>query len=265
MAKEHKEDYGSYILNNKENILRRKRKIIILKRIIFLFMVLLTILITLGLTLPDFNIDKIQVSGAETITEEEILEMAAIEPEKNIFKVNTRKSEKAILENPYIQEVKIKRKLPNKILIQVKEENVAFYVEQEGIYTVDIEGNILGQKESLESINALKLEGIPKENIVIGENVQGQDKSGFQGAKIVYNFLSKKDYFQHYQELRLEITNLVDYKLHVNKAYIKLGTSENMDEKLAKAFSILSAPEYLNLQGYIDVSFDGNPVVYKEN
>ena len=266
MAKGHKEDYGSYILNNKENILKRKRKVIMIKRTILLLIVLFTILINLGLTLPEFNLTEVKVNGLELIPEEEVLAMAHIEPEINVFKLNTKKLEKAILENSYIDSVEVKRKLPNKISIEVKERKIAFYVEtEEGIYAIDDKGMVLGVKESVEVTDILKLDGIPRENLVVGEFVQGEDKDGFLGAQLTYAFLSEKGYFDQYPQLKLEIINFVDYKLYVNNAYINLGTSENINDKLAKAFSILSAPEFLDLKGYVDVSFKGNPVVYKEN
>lgn len=265
MAKEHKGDYGNYILNNKENILRKKKNIIRMKRTILVLIVLFTILITLGLTLPDFNLKEVKVSGLEMIPEDSIISTVALETGTNIFKINTKKIENVLKKNTYIDSVQVKRKMPNKISIEVKERKVAFYIQgAEGNYVIDKNGRVLGKKETIEDPNVLRIDGIVEENIVIGELLQGEELRRFEGVQNIYEFLVEKGFFEQYSISRLEIKDFVDFKLYVNQAYLKLGTSENMSEKLAKGFSILSAPEFVDFKGYVDVSFDGNPVVFRE-
>ncbi len=265
MAKGHKEDYGNYILNNKKNILKKKKKIIRMKRTIIVLIVLFTILITLGLTLPNFNLAEVKVSGIEVISEEAIISTAALESGTNIFKINTTKVEDELKGNTYIDAVKVTRKLPNTISIEITERKVAFYIEgAEGNYVIDKSGRVLGKKETIDSANVLRIEGIAEENLVIGELIQGEEIKRSEGVKTIYDFLVQKGFFEQYSISKLEIKDFVDFKLYVNDAYIKLGTSENMNEKLAKAFSILSTPEFSSFKGYVDVSFDGNPVVFKE-
>lgn len=265
MGKGHREDYGNYILNNKENILKKKKKIIRMKRTIIVLIVLFTMFITLGLTLPNFNLAEIKVSGLEIISEDTIISTAALESGTNIFKINTDKLKDALKKNTYIDDVKIKRIMPNTIAIEVTERKVAFYIEgAEGNYVIDKGGRVLGKKETIDSIDVLRIEGIVEENIVIGELIQGEEVKRFEGVKTIYDFLEQKGLFEEYSILKVEIKDFVDFKLYINNAYIKLGTSENMNEKLAKAFSILSTPEFLNFKGYVDVSFDGNPVVFNE-
>lgn len=265
MAKAHKEDYGNYILNNKEILLKKKKKIIIIKRTILVLVVLFTILITLALTLPEFNLAEVKVSGTEIIPEEAILETANLDIGTNIFKINTKTIKEAIKENSYVDKVKVTRKYPNTITIEVTERKIAYYIQgKDGNCVIDRTGRVLGIKETIESIEVLRLEGIDPETLVIGELIQGEDSERFEAIRIIYDFLKEKSFFEVYNIGKLEVNDFVDFKLYVNSAYIKLGTSDNMNEKLAKGFSILSSPEYLDLKGYVDVSFEGNPVVFKE-
>lgn len=265
MTKGHKSDYGNYILNNKENLLKKKRKIIMMKRTMVIFIVLCSILLTLGFTLPVFNLTEVKISGNNLIGQETILTSAAIEPEINIFKINTSKVKEILMENAYIKDVKVKRVLPSKLSINVEERKIAFSAQgADGIYTIDENGRVLGVKETIETMEVLTIEGIPAENLVVGQVIQGQE-GNIEGANIIHKFLSEKGYFEQYPQMKLEINNYIDYKLYVDGACIKLGTSEDMNEKLAKAFSVLATPQYMGMKGYIDVSFKGNPVVYKEN
>lgn len=266
MAKSYKEDYGNYILNNKEQLLKRKRKIIMIKRMGFILLLLLIVLVTLGFTLPEFNLAEISVKGNNIISQETILTSATIEPEVNIFKVNTSKIEKILLKNSYIESVEVKRKLPNKILISIKEKTIAYSVQgSDGAYTIDKNGRVLGIMETVSIPHVLPLEGVPIDNLEVGELIQGKDGGNLSGAQVIYDFLNEKGGFEQYPSIKLEITNFVDYKLYIDKMYIKLGASDNMNEKLSKAFSILNTPQFLGMTGYIDVSFKGNPVVYKED
>lgn len=265
MTKKHKEDYGNYILNNKENILKRKRKIIVMKRTMIILILLCTVLITLGLTLPEFNLAEITVSGNEIVSTETILTSAAVEPEINIFKINTTKIEKTLMKNEYIESVKVKRKLPKKLSVKVKERKIAFSAQGiDGIYAIDENGRVLGKRETIEVPQVLSIEGIPPEKLVVGEFIKDEDGSTIDGAEAIHKFLREKGYFEQFAQMKLEVNNFVDYKLYVDNAYIKLGSSENLNEKLAKAFSVLTSPQFLGMKGYVDVSFKGNPVVFKE-
>ncbi|WP_404987621.1 cell division protein FtsQ/DivIB [Clostridium culturomicium] len=265
MTKKREEDYGNYILSNKESILKRKRKIIVMKRTMIILVLLCTILVTLGLTLPEFNLGEVTVSGNEIVSTETVLTSAAIEPDINIFKINTSKIEKILMKNEYIESATVKRLLPKKLSIEIKERKIAFSAQgTDGIYAIDENGRVLGVKETIEMPQVLSIEGIPAEKLIVGEFIKDEDGSRIDGAKDIHKYLSDNGYFEQFPQMRLEVNNFVDYKLYVENAYIKLGSSENMNDKLAKAFSILTTPQFLGMKGYVDVSFKGNPVVFKE-
>ena len=60
---------------------------------------------------------------------------------------------------------------------------------------------------------------------------------------------------------RIDFTDTLNIQLEINKLIIKLGDEENLEDKLNKVINILiEEADYVNLEGYIDVSFDGNPV-----
>lgn len=266
MTKRHKGDYGAYIINNKEALLKKKKKAIRLKRTMLIFMVLLTIFITLGFTLPVFNLTEVRVTGNEFVSREGILASAEIQPDINVFKINTSKVEKILKENIYIKNVKVKRQLPNKLSIKLEERKIAFSVMgAEGNYAVDETGIVLGVREDITSKEVIPLEGIPAENLVPGKEIHGEQDGNIDGAIIIHEFLSANGYFEVFPNMKIQVRDFVDYKLYVGEAYINLGTKENMGEKLGKAFSVLSTPQFMGMKGYIDVSFKGNPVVKKEN
>ena len=98
---------------------RRRRKKRYLLR--FLLLILLCVGIYFGVHIDYFKVDGIAVVGNEEISDEEILKLSELEVGENIFDVHPLFAQHRIKENLYIEKVRVKRRLPNKIEISVTE------------------------------------------------------------------------------------------------------------------------------------------------
>lgn len=67
-------------------------------------------------------IKEISVSGTHVLSKEEVIEQAEIFPEDNIFALNLRHTRLKIIAHPWIEDASVKRSLPSKIIITIKEE-----------------------------------------------------------------------------------------------------------------------------------------------
>ncbi len=265
MAKKNKQSYGNYIIDNKADILKKKKKIIQLKKTMLILVVMISILITLALTLPTFNLSEILVSGLVNLSEDSIKTTTKLEKGTNIFKVRTKKIEKELEKNPYILEATINRKYPNKLSIAINERKIAFYTEiSGGFYVIDDKGVVLEKKDSIEGIQALRIEGIDETCLKIGEQIKNIDEDKIKGICNIYEFLKENSLFEKYTIIKLEVNDFIDLKLYVNNLQIKLGTADKVNSKVAKGFSIIESGDFGEMKGYVDVSFEGNPVIYKE-
>jgi len=92
---------------------------------IFIFLVILGILVgavsKYVLTTPYFRIKEIVVEGNNRLSSNQILEWANIPLERSIFRVDIKEVTQRISSKSQIKEVEIRRVLPAKILILVKE------------------------------------------------------------------------------------------------------------------------------------------------
>lgn len=265
MAKKNKQSYGNYIIDNKADILKKKKKIIQLKKTMLILVVMISILITLALTLPTFNLSEILVSGLVNLSEDSVKTTTKLEKGTNIFKVRTKKIEKELEKNPYILEATINRKYPNKLSIAINERKIAFYTEiSGGFYVIDDKGVVLEKKDSIEGIQALRIEGIDETCLKIGEQIKNIDEDKIKGICNIYEFLKENSLFEKYTIIKLEVNDFIDLKLYVNNLQIKLGTADKVNSKVAKGFSIIESASLGEMKGYVDVSFEGNPVIYKE-
>lgn len=254
----------SQIINktNNELILKRRRRIR-LKKIIMLFILMVSLFVTLCLKLSYFNVKNIQVVGNKNIPQKEISLLSGINLGNNIFYIDLKSSENNILSNPYITSVDIKQKLPSTIEITVKEREAIFYNEKDKKYfVVDKNGVLLQQRDDIKGMKLTKLDGIDYVTTEFGKLSEDKDKRKNDAVKSLGELIQNNKILNI---TSIDLSNSIDIKVYSNNILIKLGSADNIDEKLNKALNILERKEFKGAKGYIDVSFDGNPVFFIEN
>ncbi|MFQ8602652.1 MAG: cell division protein FtsQ/DivIB [Anaerovoracaceae bacterium] len=97
---------------------RRKKKRYLLK---FFILVLICTGIYFAVHIEYFAVDGIAVAGNNEISDEEIIKLSKIKTGENLFDVHPWFAQRRIKKNLYIEDVNVDRKLPNKIVITVKE------------------------------------------------------------------------------------------------------------------------------------------------
>lgn len=112
--------------------------------------ILLVILVVFGLfiiikNMDFFNIKKINVSGNTRLKKEAIIKDAKVKIGDNIFDTNTASIKKELMKSPYIDTIKITRKLPDILNIDIKEKGELVQIESKDrkYLVLDKDGNIL--------------------------------------------------------------------------------------------------------------------------
>lgn len=261
--KQNKKEYGKYILENKQAILSKKRKIKSIRRGIFSIIIMISILVTLCFNLDYFDIGEIGVVGNSTLTSEEIIKLSELSNGNNIFKFQSNTVKSKVLRNPYILDVKIQRRLPNIVNLMVSERKAMFYVQyDDSFYIVDSNAIVLEKRSSIEGMNLAKIEGVDLSTAKIGEVLPLDNEEKKKAIRELCDFVYNNNSIGNHVVSAIQLNDLVDIKVLVDNAEIKIGTSEDMKGKLSKAFSFLTDEQFKDFKGYIDVSFKGNPVYY---
>jgi cell division protein FtsQ len=92
---------------------------------------------------PYFQLRETVVKGAERIPREEILSLAEIKPAQNILTVNLKAMARRIQNNVWVKDVSIKRDLPSKLIIEVRERQpIALIKKDEAFYYIERDGVI---------------------------------------------------------------------------------------------------------------------------
>jgi cell division protein FtsQ len=250
------------VKKSNELIRRRKRKIMI-KRSILTLIFLMIVLVTLCLKLPYFAVETIVVENNKYIDSEIITSLSGINKGNNIFYINTKRSKSKIASNAYISYVDIDRKFPNTILINVKEREATLYLNLDNKYIIlDKEGFVLEIKDSVENLQLVKVDGIKASNIEVGKQITIDE---LRVKKVLAQFadLIKRNKTDIKID-NIQLNSLSDIKVFCAGLCFKLGDSYEIENKLNKALNIATNDEIIGKKGYIDVSFEGSPVVYIE-
>ena len=94
-----------------------------------------------ALTSPRFEIRTVDLIGAHRITLEQVKTDSGALVGSNIFALDTDAAERKLLENPWISEVKLTRRLPNTLRVELSEREAAAVVSLgEHLYLVTREG-----------------------------------------------------------------------------------------------------------------------------
>ena len=157
---------------------RRRKKRYLLKFFLFL---LLCAGVYFGVHIDYFTVDGIAVVGNEEISDDEILKLSELKTGENIFDVHPLFAQHRIKKNLYVEKVRVKRKLPNKIEISVTERSgkAQFQMGKKFVIT-DGDGMVLeiaGQQREVPLVENVKVTGAKKKKTIEVKDTDTYDKA----------------------------------------------------------------------------------------
>jgi cell division protein FtsQ len=87
-----------------------------------------------------FAISEIEVHGSTVLTADEVRALLPIQRGDNIFRASTGRAEAALIALPWIAGVDVRRELPHRIVVDVRERTAAAVVAADELYLVDAAG-----------------------------------------------------------------------------------------------------------------------------
>ncbi len=126
--------------------MKKNKKKINNSKVVIIFTLLLAIVIVLYTALNSrvFISENIKIDGNKYVESDYIIKMLDINNKKNIFRYNIKDMKKSLLRNKYIDEVEIKRSLPNTLKINIVEKEIVANLYNEEVYCyIDKEGNFI--------------------------------------------------------------------------------------------------------------------------
>lgn len=119
-----------------------------------------------ALTTSRFAITKMEVDGVARHSDVSIARLAGVRVGDNIFRIDVQRAESKLLDDPWIHEVKVSRKLPDTLHVVVSEHSaVASAVLGETLYLVNRDGVPFKEYEKGDPFDLPVLTGVSTENL----------------------------------------------------------------------------------------------------
>lgn len=237
-------------------ILKKKKRIKLMLKFTALLIIIIAGII-FALVSPIFNIKEIDVSNNEQIKTETIVSLSQLNLGQNIFKFNKNKVNKNIKTNAYIESVEIKRKLPNKVQIQIEERKQEYNVEfLNGYAYINNQGYILQISEEKQALPTIQGISTPDEQIVEGNRLNSEDLEKLEVIIQIMNIC--KNYELDNKVTNIDISTKDEYTLYLEeeKKTIYLGDKSNLSNKMLYVQVIIE--ENRGKEGEIFVNGDLN-------
>ena len=241
------------------NSKKRKRKI---KKVILMTIVTLVAIIIFIAKAPIFNVESIIFSGNSAIATEALAPLVQDKIGQNIFTVNQTAIKETLQRNKYIKGVTVKIKGISTLEINIKEEAPVYYIKMNEKYII-VNNNLekIEEVASIEGRNLVEIIGVDL-NTILEDNNNSELDSFKEILNKFYPYISKNR-----EELRLDaldISNIIDIRGYIGDVEIFFGDDEGLHNKMEKVYSIMLDNTVNLKKGYINVSFEGSPVIKKE-
>ena len=236
--------------------IRKKRKKDWKKKLLVFLLLCFSIFILLFS--PLFNINFIEVVGNSKVASDSIINNTGLYIGQNIFRINKITIKEKILLLPYIENVKIQRKLPNKIYIEV--------VEKQPIAAIEFMGSnvFIDEREYVlesilvngEELNIPQITGFNLNTIVVGEKLKVDNIENLQKIIKVLHEIKLNQYINEVKNIYFDTNGNIILNTKKGQQVIFGDTSDN-DYKVMLLKEIMTR-EQSNI--LIDISNIDKPI-----
>lgn len=217
------------------------------------------------LTTPMFNIASIEVNGNNKNSVETYISLTKVDLNStNIFAVTKTGIAKNIEENPYVESVEVKRKLPNIIQINITEREVAYQASYNDEYIyIDKQGYIL--EINNEKKNVTKIIGLSttKESLNEGQRLNNGDLLKLDTVLKIVNYCNYNSIDNTISSI--DVSDISNYIINFDKegqiAY--LGDATNLSERILWLKTILEKEKGNKGEIFINGNLSDSKVYFK--
>lgn len=233
----------------------KKRRII--KKVLkwtSLIIVLLVALVFFMMS-PLFNVTEITVVGNNGVSKETITSLSQIEIGSNIYKTSKEIIKKRIKENAYIESVEVKRKLPNKIELEVKERKTSYMLEYAGSFVyINNQGYIL--EVSNEKLDVPIIEGYTTniEELQAGNRLNKEDLIRLEIILKIAESKESNEILEKINRINIEDKQNYTLKMEEEKKTVYLGDATKLSSRMLYLKAVLEDTK--GLTGEIFISGD---------
>ncbi len=210
-----------------------------------------------SMTSPIFNIKEIQVTNNNITPSDTIISLSELKLDENIFKFNKYNVKNKIKENAYIEDVKIHRKIPNVVQIEITQRQPKYSIDFMGKYAyINSQGYILEVADTNNGLPIIQGISTNEEEIVPNSRLNEDDLTSLENIIKIMDIAKENNLDT--KVTSIDITNKNQYSIYIQeeKKRIHLGENTNLGNKMLYAISIMEKEK--GIEGDIYVNGDLN-------
>lgn len=227
---------------NKGNTPRKPKKVNFKK--IIKFIILLAIIIgsiVFIMTTPLFYVTNVEIEGNSRITNDRINSLSKISLNVNTFQYSKNAIKKYIAEEPYINNVQVKRKLPNTIIINVEERTRDFIIYSMGSYIyINKQGYILEVTNEPENLPEIKGFTTSEDKLTPGNRLSNEDLEKLNTTMEIINTIKNNEINSYIDSINVEDKNDYTIIMKEENKKIHLGNASNINDRILMLKEILT-------------------------
>ena len=245
---------------NKKKI-KRKRKIKRIATLGLFSMVLAGVCVVLVLAIF-FKISSVEVRGTRMYSDQQILQEAGIDTGDNLFSVNEDRVNKKVSKAlPYIKNIRVKRKLPDTLILEVTSASEVAAIEKgAGFVLLDSNGKVLEENASMLMEGVAVVTGINAKSIRKGETIALKDEALTESFLLVLKSVEDSE-INLLTEIQYDKKGEVRF-IYDDRIRIEFGSTVNLEKKIKRAKAALDKENEINpySEGVLDLKTE--PYVY---
>lgn len=244
--------------------IKKKKAILKIVKVLTLIIVIIGVSIYVALS-PLFNIKEINVTGNSKLSKEEIISLSELKTDENTFKVSKKNIKNKVKANAYIENVKIRRKLPDKVEIIVVERVATYMIPFANSYIyINNQGYMLeitSQKAEMPAIVGIS---IPEEELHEGQRLISEDLVKLGEVLQIMESANANELVDLIT--KIDISNRQDYilTLEKEKKAIHLGDVSNLSTKMAYVKKILNDEKGVEGEILVNTDLTNKGAVFRE-
>lgn len=204
---------------------------------------------------PLFNVTEITVIGNNSITSQTIVSLSGLEIGENIYKMSNKDITNNIKQNAYIEQVEIKRILPNKIQLSIKERSTTYMLEYANSYIyINNQGYILEKSETPLDVPILEGYQTPQEEMQVGNRLNQEDLVRLETVLKIRDSAKSNSIISKINRVNIEDKQNYILQIEEEKKTVYLGDASNLSTRMLYVKAALQDTK--GLQGDIFVNGD---------
>ena len=255
-------------IRNKQTDINKEKKQKKINKILKGLTLLLVIIgtITFAMLSPIFNLKNITVNGNNQISEEEIISLAGIQLEENIFRVSSLKITNNIKQNAYINEVSIDKKFPNTIEINIIERQPNYMLEYgNGYVYVNNQGYMLEISSIKKELPIIIGSTTSKENYKSGNRLDEEDLIKLGTVIKIMNSAQNSEISQLITKIDIKDEDNYTLYLETEKKTVYLGDCSNLETRILFLVAILEKEKGIEGEIFINMNLNTDNAYFRES